>query len=78
MFARDLELNPQLTLLELQAKMENEGKVRRAKLGSGEIISCNFKDLYDSAYKTLEEDSFAFLRNKEEVAAKLEERSTNE
>lgn len=78
MFVRDLELNPELTLLDLQAKMEGEGKVRRAKLGLGEIISCNFKDLYNSAYKMLEKDKFAFLKNKEEVLAKLEERSVNE
>lgn len=72
MFVRKLELNPILNLLDLQAKMENDGKVRRAKLGLGEIISCDFKDLNDSAYKMLENDTFAFIKNKEEVEEQLE------
>lgn len=72
MFVRDLEINPQLSLLSLQSKMESEGKIRRAKLGMGEIIACNFKNLYESAYEMLEKDPFTFLRNKQEVMAGLE------
>ncbi len=74
MFVRDLELNPQLDLRNLQMKMEADKKIYRAKLGIGEIISCDFTDLYDYSYKMLEKDSFAVLKNREEVLRKLNEK----
>ena len=74
MYVRDLELNPQLDLRLLERKMEAGKKIKRAKLGMGEIIVCSFADLDGCACEMLEKDTLAFLKNKEDIAAKLSQR----
>lgn len=75
MYVRDLDLNPQLDLHSLEAAMESEGKLRKSKLGMGEIIVFYFKDFYETACEMLEKDLLFFLSNKQDVMDKLSNRN---
>ncbi|MEO6589330.1 MAG: AAC(3) family N-acetyltransferase, partial [Pyrinomonadaceae bacterium] len=75
LYVRYLELNPQLNLRNLEARMDSEGNLRKAKLGMGEILVCDFKDLYETACEMLEKDLLIFVKNKEEVREKLNNQS---
>ncbi len=74
LYVRDLDLNPQLFLSNLQENVETKGKLYRAKLGSGEILSCSFVDLYETACEMLFQDELVFVKNRAEVTEKLSQR----
>ena len=70
MFARDLELDPQLRLKPIQDELQAQGQWRAAKLNYGYISVCTFSEFTTAADKLLAADPWVLVANREEAQAR--------
>jgi aminoglycoside 3-N-acetyltransferase len=63
MFARDLELNPQLTLDPVVETLQARGLWRSRSLNYGQVTTCNLKDFVAVADQFLAEDPWSLVTN---------------
>jgi len=67
MYARDLEINPQLDLHPVQADLEARSQWRSVPLHYGHIAACRLADFVDSADRLLAADPWALVANREQA-----------
>jgi aminoglycoside N3'-acetyltransferase len=61
MYARDLELNPQLDLRPIQKALEQRGRWRQVALNYGQVAACRLKDFVQAADELLAKDPRALV-----------------
>lgn len=70
MFARDLELDPQLKLAPIQRALEERGQWRSARLNFGAVASCSLADFVSATDALLAADPWALVANRPEKAGR--------
>jgi aminoglycoside N3'-acetyltransferase len=70
MFARRLDLDPQLTLHSIQADLEGRGEWQEAPLNFGRIATCRAADFLAAVHTALDADPWALLANRAAVLAR--------
>jgi aminoglycoside 3-N-acetyltransferase len=63
MFARNLELNPQLTLDPVVEKLQSQGQWRTQLLNYGQVTACNLRDFVAVADQFLAENPWSMVTN---------------
>lgn len=63
MFARNMELNPQLTLDPVVEYLQTQGQWRSQPLNYGQVTSCSLTDFVAAADKFLAEDPWSLVTN---------------
>lgn len=71
MFARDLNLDPQLELAPIQRLLEQRGQWRATRLNFGALSSCSLADFVSATDALLAADPWALVANKPEKVKRL-------
>jgi aminoglycoside 3-N-acetyltransferase len=67
MYARILEIDPQLQLQPIQLELERRGDWREVPLNYGKVACCKLKDFVKAGNELLDKDPWILVRNKEEA-----------
>jgi aminoglycoside N3'-acetyltransferase len=77
MFVRDLRADPKLDLAIVSDCLKQNGELRVAALGAGQVLSCRFRDFVKRSMELLQKNRLCLLSNKEKVAAVIQEQERN-
>lgn len=72
MYARILEIDPQLELQPIQLKLERMGAWQEVSLNYGKIASCRIVDFVDACTSLLQKDPWALVSNRIEARQRLD------